>query len=34
VEGDNGTIEWMDEKDLPYTINFTKIVDAVADLTE
>ena len=33
VEGDNGTVEWMDKKDLPYTINFTKIVDTVADLT-
>jgi len=33
VEGDNGTVEWMDKKDLPYTINFAKIVDRVADLT-
>lgn len=34
VEGDNGTMEWMDKKDLPYTINFAKIVDKVADLTK
>ncbi|MBW2311565.1 MAG: Mrp/NBP35 family ATP-binding protein [Deltaproteobacteria bacterium] len=34
MEGDDGTIEWMDKKDLPYTINFTKIVDRVADLTK
>lgn len=33
VEGDNGTVAWMDNKDLPYTGNFTKIVDRVADLT-
>jgi len=33
-EGDNGTIAWMDNKDLPYTVNFTKIVDTVADLTK
>jgi len=34
TEGDNGTVEWMDKKDLPYTIGFTKIVDMVADLTK
>jgi len=34
MEGDDGTIEWMDKKDLPYTIKFTKIVDRVADLTK
>jgi ATP-binding protein involved in chromosome partitioning len=33
-EGDNGTVAWMDNKDLPYTVNFAKIVDAVADLTK
>jgi ATP-binding protein involved in chromosome partitioning len=33
-EGDNGTVAWMDDKDLPYTVNFAKIVDAVADLTK
>jgi ATP-binding protein involved in chromosome partitioning len=33
-EGDNGTVEWMDNKDLPYTVNFAKIVDAVSDLTK
>ena len=34
LEGDDGTVEWMDKKDLPYTIGFTKIVDAVARLTK
>ena len=34
LEGDDGTVEWMDKKDLPYTIGFTKIVDAVAKLTK
>ena len=34
LDGDNGTMEWMDKKDLPYTINFAKIVDKVADLTK
>jgi ATP-binding protein involved in chromosome partitioning len=33
-EGDNGTVAWMDNKDIPYTVNFAKIVDAVADLTK
>jgi ATP-binding protein involved in chromosome partitioning len=33
VEGDDGTVKWMEKKDLPYTVNFTKIVDTVADLT-
>lgn len=33
-EGDNVTVEWMDKKDLPYTVNFAKIVDAVSDLTK
>jgi len=33
-EGDDGTVAWMDNKDLPYTVNFAKIVDAVADLTK
>ena len=34
LEGDNGSIAWMDRKDLPYTENFTKIVDEVASLTK
>jgi len=34
IEGDNGTVEWMDKKDMPYTIGFTKIVDTVAELTK
>ena len=34
LEGDDGTVEWMDKKDLPYTIGFTKIVDGVARLTK
>jgi ATP-binding protein involved in chromosome partitioning len=33
LEGDSGTVNWMEQKDLPYTISFTKIVDTVADLT-
>jgi len=33
VEGDNGSIAWMDKKDLPYTKSFTKIVDEVSNLT-
>jgi len=34
LEGDNGSIAWMDKKDLPYTVSFTKIVDEVASLTK
>jgi len=34
LEGDNGSIAWMDRKDLPYTESFTKIVDEVANLTK
>jgi len=34
LEGDNGTVNWMEQKDLPYTVNFTKIVDEVANLTK
>jgi ATP-binding protein involved in chromosome partitioning len=33
-EGDNGSVAWMDKKDMPYTISFNKIVDMVADLTK
>jgi len=34
LEGDNGTVEWMDKKDMPYTIGFTKIVNRVVELTK
>ena len=32
-EGDRGSVAWMDNKDMPYTKSFSKIVDRVADLT-
>jgi len=34
IEGDRGSVAWMDNKDMPYTISFNKIVDMVADLTK
>ena len=34
LEGDNGSIAWMDNKDHPYTVSFSKIVDGVASLTK
>jgi len=34
LEGDNGTVGWIDEKDLPYTVSFTKILDQVVELTK
>jgi ATP-binding protein involved in chromosome partitioning len=34
LEGDNGSIAWMDKRDLPYTESFTKIVDEVASHTK
>jgi len=34
VEGDNGTVKWMEKRGLPYTASFAKIVDTVADLTK
>jgi len=34
LEGDNGTVSWMEQKDLPYTVNFTKIVDEVASIAK
>lgn len=34
TEGDIGSVAWMDNKDMPYTISFNKIVDRVADLTK
>ncbi|MFO8165441.1 MAG: P-loop NTPase [Thermodesulfobacteriota bacterium] len=34
VEGDIGSVAWMDKKDMPYTISFNKIVDKVADLSK
>jgi ATP-binding protein involved in chromosome partitioning len=33
-EGDNGSVAWMDNTNMPYTISFNKIVDMVADLTK
>jgi len=33
-EGDIGSVAWMDNTDMPYTISFNKIVDTVADLTK
>jgi len=34
IEGDIGSVAWMDKEDMPYTINFNKIVDMVADFTK
>lgn len=34
LEGDSGSIAWMDRKDLPYTRSFARIVDEVASLTK
>ncbi|UCF74129.1 MAG: Mrp/NBP35 family ATP-binding protein [Deltaproteobacteria bacterium] len=34
LEGDNGSIAWMDREDLTYTRSFTKIVDEVASLAK
>jgi ATP-binding protein involved in chromosome partitioning len=34
LEGDNGSIAWMDKEDMPYTKSFNQIVDKVADLTK
>jgi len=34
LEGDSGSMSWMDNKDLPYTRMFTEIVDEVANLTK
>jgi len=33
IEGDIGSVAWMDKEDMPYTKSFTKIVDMVADFT-
>jgi len=33
-EGDNGSVAWMDNTNMPYTKSFTTIVDTVADLTK
>jgi ATP-binding protein involved in chromosome partitioning len=32
-EGDNGSVAWMDNTNMPYTKRFTTIVDRVADFT-
>jgi len=34
IEGDIGSVAWMDKEDMPYTKDFSKIVDMVADLTK
>jgi ATP-binding protein involved in chromosome partitioning len=34
LEGDNGSVAWMDKEDMPYTKSFNNIVDKVADLTK
>ena len=34
LEGDNGSVAWMDKEDMPYTKSFNRIVDRVADLTK
>jgi hypothetical protein len=33
LEGDNGSVAWMDKEDMRYTKSFNMIVDKVADLT-
>jgi len=33
LEGDIGSVAWMDKEDMPYTKSFNMIVDKVADLT-
>jgi len=32
-EGDNGTVEWMDNEELKYTQGFNKIIDEVISIT-
>jgi len=34
IEGDIGSVAWMDKEDMPYTKSFSKIVDMVADFTK
>ncbi len=34
LEGDSGTVGWMDRNDLPYTKSFNGIVDKLVDLTK
>jgi ATP-binding protein involved in chromosome partitioning len=34
LEGDNGTVAWMDRNDMPYTKSFNGIVDRLTDLTK
>ncbi len=34
LEGDSGSMAWMDKKDLPYTKMFSEIVDNVANLSK
>ncbi len=33
IEGDSGSIAWMDREDLPYTRSFKGILDEVVGLT-
>ncbi len=33
LEGDSGSVAWMDKVDMPYTKSFSEIVDKVADFT-
>jgi len=33
LEGDNGSVAWMDKEDMPYTKSFSELVDKVADFT-
>jgi len=32
-EGDNGTVEWMDNEQMPYAQNYKKIIDEVVAVT-
>jgi len=32
-EGDSGSVAWMENTDMPYTQQFSSIVDTVADFT-
>jgi ATP-binding protein involved in chromosome partitioning len=34
IEGDSGSIAWMDRQDLPYTKSFNRILDQVVQLTK
>jgi len=34
IEGDSGSVAWMDRQDLPYTRSFNRILDQVVQLTK